>query len=368
MRETDLEALHCLECHGDLRVGETCREENGNIVDGALVCTGCGRGYPILNHVLLAFRKDVFASYLSLGERTRISDLGLAWTLADVGTTHQREQAQVEAAENWEYQWDSVMPYGKGRMAEEDGLYSAAAMNAFIRIPAEQVAGRRVFVGCGGRGREAHHMGRMGASQVVVNEIGREIYNVASVTNLPPERMLLIRGDIRHLPLKDGVVDIALCDHALQHVIDHRSGFASMVRITRPGGQVALCVYSYENNFIMTHLVDPSKHVLHILPPPALRQLSLLPTVLCYLLIRLLYVPFDRMRLVRLLPLQKHMMFWATFSFQDLWCSIFDLIHAPISYHFKRQELMDMVRENSLSLTILENTNQTLWSLVAERK
>lgn len=171
------------------------------------------------------------------------------------------------------------------------------------------------------------------------------------------------------LPLKHGICDVALCDHALQHVLDHRRAFASMAALLRPGGLISVCVYSHENNIIMTHLVEPAKNILRHLPTKALRAIAFLPAVVMHLLARGVYVPacarFASAR--RWLPLASHMLMWANGTFSTVWCSCFDLLHAPISYHFRREEMLALAHENALTVQTLVNTNSTLWSLVAEK-
>lgn len=366
MRKSDLAMLCCLECGGDLHIKTAQFDSEENIAFGLISCVSCGRTYPILDHVLLAFKKDVLASYLSVQEVDRLQALGLQEAFVGAQAAGTQESAQVAVAENWEYQWNEVMAYDSTRL-QGDGLYSAQAMQAFIPIPKENIQNKTVFIGCGGRGREAFHMCALGAGRVLVNELGREIYGILQATGLPPSKVLLIRGDIRCLPIKDGGVDIALCDHALQHVLDHRRGFASLARIVRAGGLVAVCVYSHENNFIMTHMVEPAKALLHKIPLKALRYISLIPSTLCFAIIHTIYVPLDKIAVAGKLPIADHMLFWSRFRFADLWGSIFDLLHAPISYHFRKSELEEMSRDNKLDVRVLINTHKTLWSLVAQR-
>lgn len=119
----------------------------------------------------------------------------------------------------------------------------------------------------------------------------------------------------------------------------------------------------------MTHLVEPAKRLLRHLPAKALRAVAFLPAVAIYLLGRVVYAPvcarFSSAR--RWLPLASHMLLWAEGTFSTVWCSCFDLLHAPISYHFRREEMLIMAQENALKVQTLTNTNGTLWSLVAEK-
>jgi hypothetical protein len=59
------------------------------------------------------------------------------------------------------------------------------------------------------------------------------------------------------------------------------------------------------------------------------------------------------------------LLFWAKNPFRKIWASGFDLIHAPVSYHFKRDEMLTLARSRPLTMETLRLTNGTLWSMVA---
>jgi hypothetical protein len=68
-----------------------------------------------------------------------------------------------------------------------------------------------------------------------------------------------------------------------------------------------------------------------------------------------------------MLPLKEHMMFWSVNCFKDVWLSCFDLIHAPISFHFRKEDMEGLVVMNQLELVKLVNTHGTTWSLVTKK-
>ena len=67
-------------------------------------------------------------------------------------------------------------------------------------------------------------MAKTGPKRLIVNEIGREIYAIGEILG-DPDAALLLRADMTCLPLKDEVVDVAICDHALQHIPDYDAAF-----------------------------------------------------------------------------------------------------------------------------------------------
>jgi hypothetical protein len=182
--------------------------------------------------------------------------------------------------------------------------------------------------------------------------------------------MLLLRCDTSYSPLKQGVADVTVCDHALQHISDHKLGFSSLAKATRRDGLVCICVYSWEHNFLMTRIVEPMKVIMHKFPLRVQRAVSFFPAALIFLMIHLVYVPFNRFcqRVAKALPLFEHMMFWSRNTFDAVWISCFDLMHAPVSYHFRRDEIESLAAINHLDIVTLVNTHNTLWSLVAKKK
>ena len=119
----------------------------------------------------------------------------------------------------------------------------------------------------------------------------------------------------------------------------------------------------------MTHLVEPMKGVLHRFPLSFQNVISFFPAVGLYLLIHLGYVPMNKLvePVVKKLPLAEHMLFWSKNDFSTVWSSCFDLIHSPITYYFKQQELESMAFSHNLQIDKLINTFGTLWSMVCTK-
>lgn len=366
----DVKLLECIECHGDLVAVPYEREDNV-MRYGILKCGICGRGYPVIDGVGVFFLKKILRHYLSKREKMFMEKMGMKSDFDDESAELDGDQKkQLLVSKNWEYQWENVSAFDTGDLIRDpEALLGSAAFRKFIPIAPEMIQGRVIYVGCGGRGREAFHIAKCGPSKLIINEIGIEIYSIPKLMPEWQEKMLLLRCDICNSPLKSGSADIAICDHALQHLLDHKLGFSQLVKATKSGGLVSICVYSRENNFIMTGMVEPLKYYLHKIPLHAQRMISVLPAAALYLLIHLVYLPMSRIsrKTAQRLPLFEHMTFWSHNNFKELWLSCFDLIHAPISYHFTEQEVRQIVKENYLKLEKLVNTNMTLWSLVAAK-
>lgn len=362
-----IEWLSCPDCRGEieLKSGGVC---NGELIDGVLGCRLCLRLFPVIDGVPVMFVKDSGHS-LCLAESARLSAFG--YSFDDLSSKQKicadQRKMQVAVRENWEYQWQEVHPFDIEEL-EGDGFYGRGAFLNFIPVPPADYPGAIVFVGGAGRGREVYHISSMGSQTVVALDLGREIGAIKRI--VPPEtgvELLLLRADLVAIPLKEGIIDISICDHALQHVHDHNKGFQEMTRITKIGGRCAVCVYSYEGNQLMTHLIEPMKRVFHKLPLRLLYLLSLIPTLVVYYLIICFYLPLSAIIPIRAekMPLYHHMMMWSRNSFKSIWVSVFDLIHAPISHHFSRSEVERLVVAGGFQIETLKHTNGVLWSMVA---
>ncbi len=362
--------LRCVSCTGEiyLKAGEVVA---GSLNHAVLCCRSCNQLYPVINGLVVMFSKTGHHS-LNASEIEIISRFN--FPLADYGfedrQKSKRDLQKIAVEENWEYQWQELHPFSIKDL-EGGGLFGHAAFKNFIPLQPELLKDATVLAGGAGRGREVYHLAKMGAKTIIAVDLGREIL---AARDLLPEgsqtELLLLRSDLVELPLKSDLVDVAICDHALQHVHDHQKGFSELARVCRASGQVGICIYSWEGNVIMTHLVEPAKIILQKIPLSVLFFLAFFPSLVLQCLIMLFYVPAARFspRLLARMPLSQHLMFWSENRFKTTWMSIFDLFQAPISYHFKREEVVKLAESNNLAIECLRHTNGVLWSLIARKR
>lgn len=233
MRTTDLSLLCCVDCGADLALLKADTRDEV-LLNGLLGCVRCDRRYPVIDEVGVFFTRGAAEHYLSAEEHIRLEALGLSEALGRPAALDDGEVRQLEVARNWEYQWTDVCPLDSQAL-ERDDLFGARAFREFIPVAPEVMRGKTVFIGCAGNGREAYHVSKAAPALIIVNEIGREINAIRHLVPNSGKNLLLLRCDLTVLPLKPGVCDVALCDHALQHVLDHRRAFASMAALVRGG-------------------------------------------------------------------------------------------------------------------------------------
>lgn len=64
----------------------------------------------------------------------------------------------------------------------------------------------------------------------------------------------LRQGDVRELPYRDGVFDLAMIAHVLEHVVDPSVALNEMVRVLKPGGLLIACLTSRSAVGMIVHL------------------------------------------------------------------------------------------------------------------
>lgn len=94
--------------------------------------------------------------------------------------------------------------------------------------------------GCG-RGFVLNLARAVTQSQLVGVELDAEILSVGR-RNLVGRGIWLVNGDVCRLPAADDVFDKVILAELLEHLADDRAGLEEIVRVTRPGGLIAISV------------------------------------------------------------------------------------------------------------------------------
>lgn len=351
----DLSQLRCPTCsqpldmlHGDITSG-------GVLIEGLAGCIGCSARYPIIHGTIIFLHESEAKHILDFDDYRRF--LQLLGTPAN--DKPRITELALRSALNWTEQLSRRFMVST-EMLEGNGFWGEQSFWRFCGLTQEDVKGRHVCVYCGGSGREAFHLLRAGAARVYVVDIGAHLLHIMQSNQDHAARLIPILADFRENPVIPEAVDISICDHALQHIEDSAGAFAVMTTKTRPGGLVSICVYSYENNFLMTHLVEPLKPLLHRMGQRGLLALALLPAAMLYTVHRV-YCMLPR-KSARL-PFRELLRLWGQDGFTMFHHACFDLLHAPVSHHFRRREIEDMARNNGISIRTLHMVNGTMWTL-----
>ncbi len=363
MIETDLHLLACPKCHSKLAFAHLQTDDFHAVREGLLVCLSCEARYAIMEYVLILLPGHELQHLLS-PELLRLHQriLGQPATDSDVA-----DKAALRSGVNWGQQFGQDFRVTLEAL-QGDGFWGKEAFWQYCGLSPEDVANKNICVFCGGSGREAYHLAAAQASRIIVIDIGQHLFNIPRLLPYVTPILLLVLTDYYFSPVKDNSADITICDHALQHIDDHARAYSKLCRTTMGGGLVSICVYSHENNFIMNYLVEPAKGTLHRFGNTGIRSLSHIPAIILYAMSTAYTVMQNALGLcTEHLPYAKLIALWRRDGYPKFHEACFDLIHAPISYHFKYREVHDLARNNGLTLKKLEMINSTMWTMVAQK-
>jgi SAM-dependent methyltransferase len=205
MRKNHLIYLACPACQGDLSLAEVRAEQDGRIEEGTLRCASCGKDYPIVRHVPRFVPMENYAS-----------GFGLQWTI------HAKTQ----------YDSHSGVNISERRFFAETGW-------------PRDLTGRVMLEAGSGSGRFTEQAAKTGAMVVSMDYSYAVDANYQSNGN--KENVLIVQGDIYHMPFHQDFFDNVVCIGVLQHTPDVKAAFMSLVHYLKPGGSLVVDLYPKGN-------------------------------------------------------------------------------------------------------------------------
>ena len=224
MRERLLEWIVCPLCKGSLALTARQAASEG-VAEGLLPCRSCGRTYPIRAGVprLLTTARD---------PRTAKS-FGFEWTRVDVT----------------EFEEDVVTFFRKTGL--DDRVYTSlpqrertyATTQALPFAPdGSRLAGKLILdAGCG-MGRYLNVAAGYGG-ELIGMDVSESVERAARLLAGRPN-VHLVQGDLFAPPFRDGTFDFIYSIGCMHHTPDPPSVFRSVAALCRPGGRLAVHVYS----------------------------------------------------------------------------------------------------------------------------
>ena len=303
MKTLLVEHLACPECCGELRVeGASTRAEE--VESGLLLCTACGRSYPIRGGVPRLLPRNVSAL-----QRRTADAFGWQW------------QHFVEMHPLYERQFlDWIYPLGP------DAFKDRCVLDA----------------GCG-MGRHAFYAAQYGARLVVAMDFSDAVDTARdALRDLPNAHV--VQGDIHQPPFRRradfGEFDLIYSIGVLHHLPVPRDGCRSLVRFVSPGGTIAIWVYGYENNAFVRKVIEPfRKNVSSRLRPPVLRVIAWPLAVLFHGVIKTMYRPVRGASVAPILPMREYLSSLSDFTFRQNYNIVFDQLVAPAAEYIREEEL-----------------------------
>jgi 2-polyprenyl-3-methyl-5-hydroxy-6-metoxy-1,4-benzoquinol methylase len=212
-----LEILRCLACQGNLAPTAE-----------AFVCDACGRKYPIVNGV---------ARFVD--EQNYAGSFGFQWKL-----------------------------YSQTQLDDANSRRSEDAFRRRTGFRPEDLAGKLVLdVGCG-MGRFAEVATRWGAHVVGIDlSLACEV----AAKNLADRTATIFQADVFQLPFAPGSFDYIYSIGVLHHTPDCERAFKVLPKLLKPGGRIAIWLYSAYNPWY--RMSDVYRRVTRKMKPETLHKL-----------------------------------------------------------------------------------------------
>jgi SAM-dependent methyltransferase len=214
---------------------------------------------------------------------------------------------------------------------------------------------RFLDVGCG-MGRNSYWPLSYGAAGAVSVDIDDRSLAAARRNLARFAGAEILRSSAYDLPFHDEF-DIVFSIGVIHHLEFPDRALRCMVQAAKPGGQVAIWVYGRENNAWLFRFLDPLRLALFSkLPVSWVHHLSLYPTALLWLLLRLGLRPIAYFRLI------------ARFGFGHLRSIVFDQMLPRIANYWPQNEVQALLEDAGLIDVRLEWVNEMSWAAVGTKK
>jgi SAM-dependent methyltransferase len=150
--------------------------------------------------------------------------------------------------------------------------------------------------------------------------------------------------------------DIVFSIGVIHHLEHPEKALAGMVRAARPGGKVLIWVYGLENNRWIVTFLNPLRLALFSrLPIRIVHHLSLYPTVILWIALRLGTARIEYFRFLRRM------------KFPHLRSIVFDQMLPQIANYWPRETVERLMREQGLDDIRLAWVNDMSWSAVGTK-
>lgn len=206
MRRATLDLLECPHCRSDkpLEISIDRQTDDGDIVEGQLLCTGCAASYAITNSV---------PRFVSADE-DYCGNFGFQW-------------------QHWK---DIQIDRLSGHTLSADRFFQDS------RWSRDWLKGKLILdAGCGA-GRFTDVAASHGAT-VMACDLSDAIDACRAVTKDHGDRVECLQASILDLPFRKGVFDAVYCMGVIQHTPDPKTVMSSLPAYLKPGGRLAYNFY-----------------------------------------------------------------------------------------------------------------------------
>lgn len=213
---------------------------------------------------------------------------------------------------------------------------------------------RFLDAGCGA-GRNSYWPMSYGASSCVSIDLDDRSLDAARANLERYEGAKVEKCSIYKIPYENEF-DIAFSIGVVHHLEHPGRAIDAMVKAIKPGGEVLIWVYGYENMEIFSKVLDPLRKILFSrLPLWLVRFLALFPAALLWLLLRLGVMRLNYFKVIRRAPLRH------------LHTIVFDQMLPKIAHYWRRDEALALLQDAGLENIRIEWINEMSWTVIGSK-
>jgi SAM-dependent methyltransferase len=222
-------------------------------------------------------------------------------------------------------------------------------------LSAEDWHGKDVLdVGCG-MGRNSYWPASYGAASVVGIDVDGRSLQAAANTLAPYQSAQVKEMSAYDIDYRDAF-DIVFSIGVVHHLEYPAQALKQMMKAAKPGGKMLVWVYGRENNGWIVLLLDPLRKILFSrLPIGVVHHLSLYPTALLWLLLRLGFGRIEYFRLLR------------SMQFRHVRSIVFDQMLPKIAHYWRRTEVAELMESTGAEDVTLTWVNEMSWAAMGTK-
>ena len=161
---------------------------------------------------------------------------------------------------------------------------------------------------------------------------------------------------IYEIPYKNKF-DISFSIGVVHHLEFPKLAIENLVQATKPGGQVLIWLYGYENMEIYVNILNPLRKIFFSKAPLTIvRLLSFIPSLFLYVYIHSGIAKLEYFKLLKKL------------KFLQIQQIVFDQMLPKTAKYYKKNEAINLLSHPDLENIRIEWVNQCSWALIADKK
>ncbi|HXQ90677.1 MAG TPA: class I SAM-dependent methyltransferase [Acidimicrobiales bacterium] len=275
----------------------------------------------------------------------------------DFSPDTERDATTARTFESFGYEWNTF-----DDVRDEDAQFARVY---FRDLDMESLGGKTgLDAGCG-KGRYTRFLAPHLEALIALD--GSSAVKAAARNLAPFANVVVVKADLRAVPVVAGSLDVIVCLGVLHHLEDPRRGFASLVRLLGPDGRILVYLYSRPSGFGARRLALSAAAALRRLtvrtPHGVLRILSAPVAAVLYVGVVQVGAFGQRAGMARLAGLP--MASYRGKPLRSLVLDTFDRLSAPVEHRYVWADLAPWFEEEGLVVDAARD--EAGWFVLAHR-